>query len=87
MTSPKHYQKIDYEIDGHKLFISLLKLHKAQKAKGDKFINILNGDIARRTPQGKWQVLLLDTGNRYKWFKSDWGNSEYLDTGQYLPLP
>lgn len=87
MTLPKYYQKIDYEIGGRKLFISLSKLHKAQKAKGEKFINIINGKIARRTPQGQWQVLLLAGGNRYKWFKSDWGDIEYLDTSQYLPLP
>jgi hypothetical protein len=88
MSLPKHYEKMDYEINGHKLFISKLKLHKAHQSKcHQKVINIHNGKIAKRTGGNKWQVLLMDAGNRYKWFKSDWGDSEYLDTSQYLPLP
>lgn len=86
--TPKHYDMINYEIGGHGLFISKLKLHKAHQSKAtQKVINIYNGKIAKRTGRNKWQVLLLDTGNRYKWFKSDWGDDEYLDTSQYLPLP
>ena len=49
MSLPKHYEKMDYEINGHKLFISKLKLHKAHQSKcHQKVINIHNGKIAKR---------------------------------------
>lgn len=88
MPAPNHDEMIDFEIQGHKLFISKLKLYRAYQSNClIKVINIYNGKIAKRTGKNKWQVLLLDTGNRYKWFKSDWGDNEYLDTSEYLPLP
>lgn len=78
---------IDFPIAGEILFISQKKIDIARKSKRQTVINIYNGKIVKRTGNNKWQVLLLDIGNRYRWFKSDWGDNEYLDTSQYLPLP
>lgn len=86
-SNMSHDTKVYLTIADKKIFISQRKLEIAQRNKNLVRINIHNGKIVKKSGNNKWQVLLLAGGNRYRWFISDWGDSEYLDTSQYLPLP
>lgn len=87
LSNMTHDTKIYLTIADKKIFISQKKLEIAQRNKNPVRINIHNGKIVKKSGNNKWQVLLLAGGNRYRWFISDWGDDEYLDTSQYLPLP
>lgn len=77
----------------HEFFIESVKLNTISKTKVDIYVNLYNGNIAKRVSssgRGKWLALFLDINSKDRncatWFKSYCDDEYYLSGGDWIKV-
>lgn len=62
------------------------KIKRVAHCRYPMMVNIFNHKIVRKNfAKNQWECL-LQTEKSYNWFKSDWGDDEYLNNSEYTPI-